>query len=64
MIKQLLKKLLQEQQEQVVVELLKNMEGMAERNAKRMAAIKEEMGTKYILHPSHKRSKLEEPRPV
>ena len=64
MIKQLLKKLLQEQQEQAVVELLKNMEGMAERNAKRMAAIKEEMGTKYILHPSHTRGKLDEPRPV
>lgn len=64
MIKQLMKRLLQEQQEQVVVDMLKNMEGMAERNAQRMAAIKEEMGTKYILHPSHTKGKLNEPRPV
>ena len=40
------------------------MEGMAERNAKRMQAIKEEMGDKWILHPSHKKSRLNEPRPV
>lgn len=40
------------------------MEGMAERNAKRMEAIKQEMGEKWILHPSHKKSRLNEPRPV
>jgi hypothetical protein len=45
-------------------ELLQCMEGMAERNAARMAKIKEEMGTKYILHPSHMKSRLDEPRPV
>lgn len=38
--------------------------GMAERNAKRMQAIKEEMGEKWILHPAHKKSRLDEPRPV
>lgn len=38
--------------------------GMAERNAKRMQAIKEEMGEKWILHPSHKKNRLDEPRPV
>ena len=45
-------------------ELLLIMEGMAERNAKRLQAIKEEMGEKWILHPSHKKDRLEEPRPV
>lgn len=40
------------------------MDGMAERNAARIAKIKEEMGEKYILHPSHTKSRLSEPRPV
>ena len=34
------------------------------RNEARIAQIKVEMGTKYILHPSHMKSKLDEPRPV
>lgn len=34
------------------------------RNEKRIEAIKKEMGTKYILHPSHTKTKLDEPRPV
>lgn len=34
------------------------------RNEARMTKIKAEMGTKYILHPSHMKSKLNEPRPV
>lgn len=38
--------------------------GMAERNAKRIAKIKEEMGEKWILHPNHRKSRLDEPRPV
>ena len=45
-------------------EILSCMEGMAERNAARIAQIKAEMGTKYILHPSHMKSKLDAPRPV
>ena len=40
------------------------IEGQAERNAARIEAIKAEMGTKYILHPSHMKSRLDEPRPV
>ena len=43
---------------------LVQMAGMAERNKKRMEAIKAEMGEKYILHPCHKKSRLDEPRPV
>ena len=35
-----------------------------ERNKARMEAIKEQMGSSYILHPSHKKSRLSEPRPV
>jgi hypothetical protein len=34
------------------------------RNEARIEKIKEEMGTKYILHPSHTKTKLDEPRPV
>ena len=45
-------------------QLLLQMEGMRERNEARIEAIKEEMGTKYILHPSHKKYRLDEPRPV
>lgn len=45
-------------------QMLLQMEGMAERNAARIETIKKEMGEKYILHPSHMKSKLDEPRPV
>lgn len=45
-------------------QILMSMEGMQERNAARIAQIKAEMGTKYILHPSHMKSRLDEPRPV
>ncbi len=36
----------------------------AKRNAERIEAIKQEMGVKYILHPSHNKTRLDEPRPV
>lgn len=45
-------------------QMLLQMEGMAERNAARIEKIKEEMGPKWILHPSHMKSRLDEPRPV
>ena len=48
----------------VVPQELLCMEGMAERNAARIEKIKEEMGVKYILHPSHNKTRLDEPRPV
>ena len=44
--------------------MLLQMDGMAERNAARITKIKEEMGERWILHPSHMKSKLDEPRPV
>lgn len=34
------------------------------RNEERIEAIKAEMGDKWLLHPSHKKSRLDEPRPV
>ena len=34
------------------------------RNEERIEAIKKEMGEKYILHPSHTKTRLDEPRPV
>ncbi len=34
------------------------------RNALRMESIKQEMGDKYILHPSHNKTRLDTPRPV
>ena len=34
------------------------------RNEERIEAIKAEMGDKWVLHPSHKKSRLDEPRPV
>lgn len=45
------------------VDLLAQMDGIAERNAARIKAIKDEMGQTWILHPSHKKSRLQDPRP-
>ena len=43
---------------------LLGMEGLSARNEARMAKIKDDMGSKYILHPSHKKTRLKYPRPV
>lgn len=51
-------------QETPSAEDILNMAGMAERNAARLEAIKQQMGEKYILHPVHTKHKLSEPRPV
>jgi len=48
----------------VTPQLLLQMAGMRERNEARIEAIKQEMGEKYILHPSHTKQRLDEPRPV
>ena len=52
------------QQEEVSPQVLLKMEGMSQRNEERIEQIKREMGAKYILHPVHTKSKLNEPRPV
>ena len=41
-----------------------DLDGMRQRNQERMEQIKCEMGDKYILHPSHNKSRLDTPRPV
>lgn len=61
-IKQIISKFKEEAT--VTPQMLLQMDGLAERNAARMEAIKKEMGATYILHPSHKKSRLDEPRPV
>ena len=50
--------------EQVDARQLLGMDGLAQRNQERIEKIKAEMGATYILHPSHKKSKLDAPRPV
>ena len=49
---------------QVDAHQLLGMEGLSARNDARLAKIKNDMGTKYLLHPSNKKTKLDEPRPV
>ena len=51
-------------QEPTPSKALLELEAIHQRNQKRMEKIKKEMGTKYILHPSHMKSRLDEPRPV
>lgn len=41
-----------------------DLEGMRQRNQERIEAIKRDMGDKYILHPSHNKTRLDTPRPV
>lgn len=44
--------------------LLNDLAELQERNAKRMEAIKAEMGSHYLLHPDNMKHRLSEPRPV
>ena len=64
LFKNLFKNLFIKSTESVPAKVLLDMEGMQQRNEARIAKIKEEMGTKYILHPSHMKTRLDEPRPV
>ena len=41
-----------------------DLDAMRQRNQERIEAIKRDMGEKYILHPSHTKSRLDTPRPV
>lgn len=45
-------------------DLDREIAGRQERMRERMEAIKQEMGEKYIMHPSHKKGRLDAPRPV
>ena len=44
--------------------MLVELAELQKRNEQRLKAIKQEMGEKYILHQSHMKSRLNEPRPV
>lgn len=41
-----------------------DLDGIRQRNEQRIAKIKADMGEKYILHPSHNKTRLNTPRPV
>ena len=58
------KKLFTKQQETTPCKALLELDAIRQRNDRRIAAIKESMGELYILHPSHKKSRLEVARPV
>ena len=49
---------------ELMVKLEQESAARRNRNEERMAKIKQEMGERWVLHPSHKKSRLEEPRPV
>ena len=41
-----------------------DLDAIRQRNQARIEQIKIEMGEKYILHPSHNKTRLDTPRPV
>lgn len=51
-------------QHKSIEEIYPCLVGQADRNLKRMNAIKAEMGTKWIMHPLNKTKKLKNRRPV
>jgi len=63
-VNNLFKKLFTKQQETTPCKALLELDAIRQRNEKRMTEIKEQMGELYILHPSHKKSRLEVARPV
>lgn len=64
MIKKLMALFKQQVNEDLTAKLEAEIQARAKRNAERIEKIKQEMGTKYIMHPSHTKGKLDEPRPV
>ena len=64
MIKKLIEMFKKQTNDELMNKLEAESQARAKRNAERIEAIKQEMGTKYIMHPSHTRGKLDEPRPV
>lgn len=45
-------------------QVLADLKAIQQRNEVRMAKIKADMGERYILHPSHNKTRLNTPRPV
>lgn len=64
MIKKLMALFQKQTNEDLMAKIEFESQGRARRNEARMKQIKEEMGEKWIMHPSHTKTKLEEPRPV
>ena len=63
-IKQIIAKFKQDVDNELHDKLEAESAARRKRNVERMEKIKAEMGEKYILHPNHKRGRLDEPRPV
>lgn len=64
MIKKLIEMFKQQTNSDLMDKLEAESRARAKRNAERIEKIKAEMGEKYIMHPSHTKGKLDEPRPV
>lgn len=64
MIKQLIEKFKKETNDEFYAKLEAESKARAQRNEARIEKIKQEMGEKWVLHPSHTKGKLDEPRPV
>jgi hypothetical protein len=64
MIKQIIDLFKKETNDEFYAKLERESQARAQRNADRIEKIKQEMGELYIMHPSHTKGKLDEPRPV
>lgn len=64
MIRELIQRFKQQTNDELMSKLELESVARRKRNEARIEAIKQEMGEKYILHPSHTKGKLNEPRPV
>lgn len=63
-IKQIIAKFKQEVNQDLLAKVEAESAARRKRNEERIEKIKAEMGEKYILHPSHTKTRLDEPRPV
>ncbi len=63
-IKQIIAKFKQEVNQDLLAKVEAESAARRKRNEERIEQIKAEMGEKYILHPSHTKTRLDEPRPV
>lgn len=64
MIKKIMELFKQQTNDAFYQKLEMESKARAQRNAERIEAIKQEMGEKWIMHPSHTKGRLDEPRPV
>lgn len=64
MIKKLIEMFKNETDEAFYAKLEQDSAARRNRNEQRMNEIKVAMGEKWIMHPSHTKGRLDEPRPV